>query len=40
MNLNFDNFEMNLNFENFELRFWKLKFEIKNYNFINLRLGI
>ena len=28
---------MNLKFENFELRFWKLDFEIKNSNFINLR---
>ena len=28
---------MNLKFDNFELRFWKLDFEIKNLNFINLR---
>ena len=28
---------MNLKFENFELGFWKLNFEIKNLNFINLR---
>ena len=34
-------FEMNLNlkFENFELRFWKLDFEIKNFNFMHLRFG-
>ena len=30
---------MNLKFENFELGFWKLDFEIKNLNFINLRFG-
>ena len=30
---------MNLKFDNFELRFWKLDFEIKNLNFINLRFG-
>ena len=30
---------MNLKFENFELRFWELDFEIKNLNFINLRVG-
>ena len=28
---------MNLKFENFELGFWKLDFEIKNLNFINMR---
>ena len=31
------NFEMNLEFEKFELGFLKLKFEIENFNFINLR---
>ena len=31
---------MNLKFDNFELRFWKLDFEIKNLNFINLRFEI
>ena len=30
---------MNMKFENFELRFWKLYFEIKNFNFINLEFG-
>ena len=30
---------MNLNFENFDLRFWKLDFEIKNLNSINLIFG-
>ena len=30
---------MNLKFDNFELRFLKLDFEIKNFNFINLRFG-
>ena len=29
---------MNLKFKNFELGFWKLDFEIKNLNFINLKL--
>ena len=31
---------MNLKFDTFELRFWKLDFEIKNLNFINLRFEI
>ena len=31
---------MNLKSENFELRFWKLNFEIKNVNFVNLGFGI
>ena len=30
---------MNLKFDNFELGFWKLDFEIKKHEFINLRLG-
>ena len=30
---------MNLKFKNFEVRFWKLDFEIKNLNFINLAFG-
>ena len=30
---------MNLKFKNFELGFWKLDFEIKNLNYINLRFG-
>ena len=30
---------MNLKFENFELGFWKLDFEMKNLNCINLRFG-
>ena len=34
-----ENFKMNLKFENFELGFWKLDFEIKKFNFINLRFG-
>ena len=28
---------MKLKFGNFKLGFWKLDFEIKNFNFINLR---
>ena len=39
MKLKIKDFEMKLKFENFVLGFWKLDFEIKNLDFINLKLG-